>query len=243
MSDSAFLAQCCEAFEGVAVPTIVSTLGKYGLRTRFFDKLRPISSANSRFVGEAFTLRTVPVREDLRDAINAGKQRNPHREALSKVGPGHVLVFDARGTDTVSLIGDIIARYLLRQGVVAVVTDSGVGDGAGIDALGLPVFSAGSAPVPGSNRLQIADSQQPVGCAGVAVYPGDIIVGDDNGVVCIPRDIALEVGKKVQEQEALERFLMQCLDEGAPLETTYPPDQKTLERYAQYQAQQAASAG
>jgi len=238
MNETPFLLECRKAFEGVAVPTIVSTLGKYGLRTRFFNRLRPISVSNSRFIGEAFTLRTVPVREDLRDAINAGKIRNPHREALSKVTAGQVLVFDARETGTVSLIGDIIARYLLRQGVVAVVTDSGVGDGTGIDALGLPVFSAGSAPVPGSNLLQVADSQQPVGCAGVAVYPGDIIIGDDNGVVCVPRDMALEVGKKAREQEALEHFLMQRLDEGAPLESTYPPDQHTLVLYAEFQSRQ-----
>ncbi|HYS66088.1 MAG TPA: ribonuclease activity regulator RraA [Paraburkholderia sp.] len=222
--------------EGVSVPTLIQILTKKGLRTRFFERLKPISAANSRFVGEAFTIRSIPVREDVRDASGAPGARNPHRQALSEIGAGSVVVFDARGLDTVSQLGDIIARYLLRMGVRGVVTDGGVGDAPLIDELGLPVFHAASAPVPGGNRLQVVDWQVPIGCAGIAVYPGDIIVGDANGAVCIPRDKALEVARLARAQEHLEAFLMSELDAGAPLEGTYPPNPATLERYAAFVA-------
>lgn len=239
MNSEQFLKDVEEALVGVTVPTLIQILNKKGLRTRFFENLRPISSENSRFVGEAFTIRTIPVREDLRDAIGAGKVRNTHRQALGEIGRGHVVVFDARGENSVSLLGDIIARYLLRVGVRAVVTDGGVGDAPLIDELGLPVFHGGSAPVPGGNKLQVMDWQLPVGCAGIAVFPGDIVVGDANGVVCIPRDKALEVARLANEQEKLEAFLMSELDAGEPLEGTYPPNEATLARYAAFKAAQS----
>jgi regulator of RNase E activity RraA len=236
MDNPNFSEQIQEAFAQVTVPTLISVLGKYGMRTRFLENLRPISGAHDRFIGEAFTLRTIPVREDLRDSINAGKIRNPHREAISNARRGHVIVFDTGGTTNVSLIGDIIAKYLVLEGIVGVVTDGGIGDAPGIDAVGLPVFSAGYAPVPGSNRIQVTDWNLPIGCAGVAIYPGDVMVGDANGVVCVPRGIALEVAAKALAQEQLEAFLIAELDRGEPLEGTYPPNPATLQRYADSQA-------
>ncbi len=220
-----------DAFRAVSVPTVIAVLTKHGLRTRFFTGLRPIDGGNARILGRAFTIRTIPVREDLRDAGNAGRAPNLHRQAMAAAQPGDIIVMDARGAAGVSPLGDIIALALKQRGIAGFITDSGAGDVPGIVEVGLPVFCLGSAPVPGSTQIAVVDWEQPIGCAGVAVYPGDVILGDATGAVCIPAGIALEVAQTAAKQEALEAFLVARIRAGYPLETTYPPDAATMEAY------------
>ena len=220
----------------IPVPTLISTLVRLGLYTRHFSGLHPLSADQASFCGRAFTVRTTPVREDLRDAVSAGRLPNLHREAMAAAGEGQVMVVDTGSTHQVSLLGDIIALYLQKQGVRGLVTDGSAGDAPGIIRIGFPVFSQGSAPVPGSTRRQVVDWNVPIGCAGVVVYPGDIIVADATGAVCVPQEHAVEVADISERQEALEAFLIERIRDGAPLATTYPPDRATLDAYAASQA-------
>jgi regulator of RNase E activity RraA len=218
-------------FDEATVPTVIALLVKRGLRTRHFVGLRPIDSGNARICGRAFTVRTIPVREDMRDAANSGRAPNLHRQAIAAAQPGDVILVDARDCRGVSPIGDIIALALKMRGIAGFVTDSGAGDIPGIVEVGLPVFCHGSAPVPGSTAISVVDWGLPIGCAGVAVYPGDLILGDATGAVCIPAGIAEEIAAEAVAQEALERFLVDRIKAGHPLETTYPPDAMTMAAY------------
>jgi len=225
-----------DLFRQASVPTVIACLVKRGLRSRHFTGLRPLDAGNARIVGRAFTVRTVPAREDLRDAANAGQAPNLHRQAMAAAQPGDVIVVDARGAAGVSPLGDIIALALRQRGIAGFVTDSGAGDVPGIIEVGLPVFCYGSAPVPGSTQISVVDWNLPIGCAGVAVYPGDVILGDATGAVCIPAALAAEVAEEATRQERLEAFLVARIRAGFPLETTYPPDAATLEAYRAAQA-------
>jgi regulator of RNase E activity RraA len=220
-----------EALAAVAVPTLSAVLYARGLRTRFLHGLVPANPA-ARMVGPAYTVRAIPVREDLRDAVAAGRAENLHRRFLSEAPSGAVVVFATGGAAHVSVLGDIIAGAMARNGVAGAVVDTGVADLPAVARLALPVFHAGgSAPVPSGAAVTVVDRGLPVGIAGVAVFPDDLMVGDASGVVCIPRAIAAEVAAEAAEKERLEGWIVEQIAAGAPLEGTYPPDAATKERY------------
>lgn len=213
------------------VATLTSTLFRRGLATRFFSGLSPLTPGKTRVVGEAFTIRAIPVREDIRAAVGKGGAPNPHRRAMAAAGAGQIIVFDGNGCADVSPLGDIIALALRDKRVLGFVTDTGVNDLPAIGELGFPIWGKGPAGIPGAARIQVADWNLPIGCAGVAVYPGDLIVADETGAVCVPRDIAAEIADEAWEVEQLEIFMTAEIAAGAPLETTYPPDAETRARY------------
>ncbi|WP_372618866.1 ribonuclease activity regulator RraA [Falsiroseomonas sp.] len=215
------------------VPTLSAVLYARGLRSRFLHGLAPADPAAPRMVGPARTIRAIPVREDLRDAVARGEAPNLHRAFLSEIPAGAVLVFATGGASHVSVLGDIIATALARRGVAGAVVDTGVADLPAVAALTLPVFHAGgSAPVPSGAAVMVADRDLPVGIGAVAIFPGDIMVGDASGVVCIPAAIAEAVAAEAAEKLALEDWIQQQIAAGAPLEGTYPPDAATKARYA-----------
>jgi regulator of RNase E activity RraA len=210
------------------VPAVNQTLYGMGIMNAFIAGLAPANAARCRFAGPAFTMRCIPMREDIRSAIAAGSMPNPHRQGLAKLRAGEVVITDIGGHAGLSLFGDLIATHLANQGAAGIVTDGGVADLAALAAVPLPVFSAGSAPVPAGARVVVADTGAPIGCRGVPVYPGDIIVGDIAGIVVVPAHLAETVAQKALEKERLEGFLLERLQAGAPLEGTYPPDEATL---------------
>jgi regulator of RNase E activity RraA len=221
----------------IPVPTLSAVLYARGLRSRFLHGLAPSAPDGPRMVGVAFTVRAIPVREDLRDAVARGALPNPHRLAFGAAPAGSVVVCAAGGAARVSLLGDIIATALLKRGVAGVVTDTGVADLPAVAGIGLPVFHAGgSAPVPSGALVMVVDHDRPVGVAGVAVFPGDVMVGDANGVVCIPRDIAEPVAAEAEEKLALEDWIQAEIAAGGRLEALYPPDAATKARYAAWKA-------
>lgn len=224
------MARVVERLRRCEVATLVAVLGKLGIHFPFLSGLSPLTPAAS-FGGEAFTVRAIPIREDLRDKVAAGEAPNLHRQALSEAGAGQVIVFSGLGARHVSPLGDIIALDLAQRGIAGFVTDSGVNDIPGIAEVGLPVFAMGAAGLPGSRAIQVTDWQLPVGCAGVAVFPGDIVVGDPMGVVCIPRHLAERVADLAEEEERLEGFLREQIRRGEPLATTYPPNAAMKARY------------
>jgi regulator of RNase E activity RraA len=216
---------------GVAVPTISAVLYARGLRSRFLYGVAPANPAGPRMIGPAFTLRCIPVREDLRDAVAAGRAPNLHRQFLGAVPPGAVLVA-AVGAAHVSVLGDIIATALHRRGVAGVVMDGGVSDLPIVAGMAFPVFHAGgSAPVPSGAATMVVDHSLPIGVANVAIFPDDVMVGDASGVICIPRAIAAEIAVEAAEKERLEEWILAEINAGAPLEGTYPPDAATKARY------------
>ena len=213
------------------VPTITATLAARNIANGFLAGLMPIDPANARFVATAYTIRALPTREDLLEAVNEGKAPNLHRQAMREVAKGQVIVTDCGGDRGISFFGELISTYLARKGVAAIVTDAGIADVADVAATGLPVFCQGSAPIPGSARRLVGDLERPVDCMGVTVCPGDVLVGDANGVAVIPWGMAAEVAEAADQKERMERFLVDRLKAGAPLDGTYPPNDEMLAAY------------
>jgi regulator of RNase E activity RraA len=215
----------------VSTATLTTQLMARGLRNTYLAGLAPLNPGRSRLVGEAFTLRCIPSREDL-DVLSVFQDYDhPQRKAVESVPPGAVLVIDARGKTRAASLGHILATRLLRRGAAGIVTDGAVRDSQGFATLDLPTFAAGAAATTNLAQHHAVDLQVPIGCAEVAVYPGDIMVGDHDGVICLPRELADEVAEAALRQEHLEDFILAKIDAGAPLRGTYPPDEHTLAEY------------
>lgn len=213
------------------VPAVTSVLFGLGIMNAFIAGLVPASRDRCRFAGRAHTLRCIPMREDIRAAIAARTVPNIHRQALAGVRAGDVVITDMGGHTTLSLFGDLMSTHLANVGVAGLVTDGGISDLPALAGVPLPIFCAGSAPVAATSRITVADFGVPIGCRGVPVYPGDIVVGDMSGVTVVPAHLADQVAGKALEKERLEAFLLERLQAGAPLEGTYPPDEATLAAY------------
>jgi regulator of RNase E activity RraA len=182
-------------------------------------------------VGEAFTLRYIPGREDL-DVLSAfDDYDHPQRLAVESAPAGSVLVMDCRGQTRAASLGHILATRLQVRGVSGVVTDGAVRDSAGIRSMTMPVFAAAAAATTNLAQHHAVEMQVPIGCSEVSVYPGDIMVGDEDGVICVPRSIAAEVAQDALRQEHLEEFILSKVAAGSPLRGTYPPDSATRREY------------
>jgi regulator of RNase E activity RraA len=208
--------------------TLQTQLFSRGLRNTFLFGLRPLDPGCARFVGEAFTLRYIPAREDI-DVLNAFQdRRHPQRLAVESVGTGQVLIMDCRGEGRAASAGHILTTRLQRRGAVALVTDGSVRDSPQIGRMGFPVFTSGVSATTNLVLHHAVDMQVPIGCGGVPVFPGDVLVGDEEGVVVIPRHLAAEIARPAADQEDLERFILGRVRAGAALPGTYPPDEATL---------------
>ena len=221
-----------EHLRQASTATIATQLFKLGLRNRFLAGLSPLNPRHCRFVGEATTLRYIPMREDLDHPEVYGDPDHPQRKAIESARPGSVLVIDCRGDVRAGSAGAILAARLRSRGAVGLVTDGAVRDAGEIAAGALPVFAAGRSAGISLSVHHAADVDVPIACAGVAVFPGDVLVGDEDGVVVSPRHLAESIAAPAAEQENLERFLLAKVEAGAPLPGTYPPNAETLAAYA-----------
>ena len=215
----------------VSTATLSTQMFKRGFRNVFMQGVRGLGTYEHNMVGPATTVRNIPSREDIDVMASLGNPEHPQRRAVETCKPGHVLVMDCRGDKRAASGGDILMTRLLRRGAAGVVTDGGIRDAGPISKMPLPVFCAGpSAPL---NIIlhHAVEIDAPIACGGVAVYPGDILVGDADGVVVLPAAIADEVARDAAAQEALEEFLLAKIDAGAPLPGTYPPNAATLAEY------------
>jgi regulator of RNase E activity RraA len=214
--------------------TLTTQLFKRGLRNVFIQGIRRMSAAKENMVGEAFTLRYIPAREDL-DLLSAFENpEHPQRKAVETVPPGQILVMDCRRETRAASAGDILLTRLKVRGAAGIVTDGCLRDSDAIAKMDLPVYAAGgSAPL---NLVchHAVDINQPIACGGVAVFPGDILVGDAEGVVVIPQHLAEEVARDAHEQEILEEFVLDEIAGGRALPGTYPPNADTLARYREW---------
>jgi regulator of RNase E activity RraA len=215
----------------VAVPTLSAVMFQKGMHTRFFPNCRPLNPAASKFCGAAWTIRSIPIREDLRSAISNGSLPSRNRLAFDAAPPGSVIVCGTGSNPQVSMMGDIMSTALMVKGVAGVLLDTSVSDAHIVGAMPFPVVAAGTTSVSSFASLMVIDHDTPIGVQGVAVFPGDIIVGDENGAVCVPRHLGDDIADAAIEQERLEVFVMERIQAGAPIDGTYPPNEATLAAY------------
>ncbi|MBV1830137.1 hypothetical protein HNW77_03880 [Komagataeibacter sp. AV436] len=222
----------------VAVPTLSAIMFKMGLHTRFFSDLHPLQPACRRFCGPAWTVRAMPVREDIREGIAQRQVPSLNRMALDAAPADSVVVVGSGGHPEVSFMGDIMATSLMVRGIAGVILDTSVSDVSIVGKMELPVVCAGRNVRSSFSALMVIGCDEPVGVQGVAVFPGDIIVGDEDGAVCVPRHLADEIADAAIEQEALEAFIIKKVATGMPIDIAYPPSPQILAEYEQWRATQ-----
>ncbi|HMB10168.1 ribonuclease activity regulator RraA [Saliniramus sp.] len=224
--DSAIL----DALRAVTTATLTTVLLKKGLRRSWMRGPKPLYHAHERLVGPAFTLRFVPMREDLATPESWSSPRST-RAAIEDMPEGAVAIVDAMGIDDAGIFGDILCARMHKRGVAGLITDGVVRDGAGVSDTGLPVWASGVAAPASVAGLTFVGWQEPIGCGGVAVFPDDIIVADTDGAVVIPAAMVEEVTHAAVEQERLEMWIMREVERGVALPGLYPPNEETKARY------------
>lgn len=223
------------ALGGVSTATLTTLMLKQGLRNVWLRGTRPLLPGQKRVAGRAFTLRFIPAREDL--AIPAAWSAPiSTRTAVEAMPNGCVAVVASGGCTDAGVLGDILCARMRRRGVAALVTDGTVRDIDGIAATGLPIWAQGVAAPPAVTAMTFVNWQEPVGCGGVAVFPGDVIVADGDGAVVVPQALAAALVRPAMEQENLEAWIMQQVVEGAGLSGLYPPDAANMARFQAFQA-------
>jgi regulator of RNase E activity RraA len=205
--------------ERVATATLAAVLQKRGVRTTFMSGLAPIRPGQ-RMVGRAHTLRFVPIREDLVETF--APRLNMQRAAIESLRPGEVLVIDARNETDAGTIGDIFAMRAIQLGAVGMVTDGAVRDASALRRMSIAVYQRASHGATFRRLHMPVDQQVPIACAGVAVIPGDVIVGDDDGVVVVPAALADEVAAEAARQELEEEWGMERVAAGESTDGAFP---------------------
>lgn len=221
-----------KALAGVTTATLTTILLKKGLRNVWIRGAFPITPAaqGKRIVGRAFTVRFVPAREDLATPESWSSPKST-RAAIEQMPAGCIAVVDANGVKDAGFWGDILCARMARRGVAALVSDGAVRDLAGVLSTGLAVWASGAAAPPSVAGLTFVDWQQPVGCGGVAVFPDDVIVADQDGAVLIPASLVDEVVGLAVEQERMEGWIMDEVRGGAALPGLYPLNVENKARY------------
>lgn len=206
----------------VSTATICTALFKKGLKNQFIQDVRPLNN-NGNMVGEAFTLRYIPAREDLNPITVFLDRAHPQRKAIEECPPGAVMVIDSRKDARAASAGGILVSRLMVRGVAGIVTDGGFRDSPDIAKLPMPAYhQRPSAP---TNLVvhQAMDVNVPIGCGDVPVFPGDVVVGDGEGVVVIPASIADEIANEAVEMTAFEDFVTEEVLKGRSIVGLYPP--------------------
>ncbi|MEL0110858.1 MAG: ribonuclease activity regulator RraA [Rickettsiales bacterium] len=225
-----------ETLKRISTATITLQLLKRGIRNTFMRGVAPLAAMDERLVGEAVTLRFIPMREDISTPAILADKNNAQRVAIDTIPEGAVLVIDARGVSDCAALGDILAERIKQRGGAGVVTDGGVRDAAAVAAVGVPIFAAGPAAPASLTAHTPVDRDLPIGCGGVAVIPGDIIVGDGDGVVVIPQALADEVARDGLQQEGIEAYIKLQVEKGRSTIGLYPPDDAIRAEYAEWLA-------
>lgn len=224
------------ALLSVQTATISYQLRRHGVEGTFLGGLGA-TRPDLPMLGVARTLRYVAFRSDMFERYGGGM--NAQKRAIDGISPGEVLVIEARGEPNAGTIGDILALRLQRRGGVGVVTDGAVRDLAAIQAMDLPVYCAGGhAAVLGERHVPM-DADLPITCAGVLVMPGDILRGDADGAIVIPRGLAADVARAAVEQELEERFISERVNAGEPVDGLYPLGDRWRQEFEQWKERSA----
>jgi regulator of RNase E activity RraA len=217
----------------VSTATITTVLLKKGLRNVWLRGPKPLRPGQKRLVGRAFTMRFVPAREDLATPESWSSPRST-RAAIEDMPSNCITIVDAMGVTDAGIFGDILCARMAKRGVAALVTDGVLRDVAGVTGTGLPVWCQGWAAPPSVAGLTFVNWQEPIACGGVAIFPDDIIMADDDGAVVIPQKLVQEVAGLADEQERMEEWIMSEVDKGAALPGLYPPNADNKARYEQW---------
>lgn len=215
----------------VGSANVANVLLKRGFRNVMMLGLSPLTADQPQMVGPAYTLRFIPAREDIDSMATYGRQDNLHRRAIEEAPAGSVLVIDAGGSLEASSMGDMMAARLKYRGVSGVVTDGGYRDCPAIAAVGLPAYQQAPAPPATPIKLHPVALDEPVGCAGVAVYPGDVLVGDGEGIAVIPAHLVAEVADEALDAVEYEEFAALHIARGRSIFGLFPATAASREEY------------
>lgn len=221
-----------EKLKRVSSATLTTALFKRGFRNVFIQDVRPLGTAAPRMVGEAYTLRYIPAREDLDHLGVFADIEHPQRKAVEACPPGHVMVIDSRKDARAASAGGILVSRLMQRGVAGVVTDGGFRDSPDIAQMPFPAFHSRPSAPTNLIRHHAADINVPIGCGDVPVFPGDIVVGDGEGVCVIPAHLANEIAEEAYEQTAYEDFVEERVRAGESIFGLYPANAETKAKFA-----------
>ena len=217
----------------VSTATLCTALFKRGFRNQYIQDVRPLNPNAGPMVGEAFTLRYIPAREDLNKLDVFRDHGHPQRKAVEDCPTGAVLVMDSRKDARAASAGAILVTRLMKRGVAGVVTDGGFRDSAEIAALGFPAYHHRPSAPTNLTLHQAIEINVPIGCGDAPVFPGDVILGDADGVIVIPAHLADEIAEETFEMTAFEDFVTEEVQKGRGIFGLYPAtDEKTLTDFA-----------
>ena len=211
-----------EKLKTVSTATVATCLFKLGLKNQFIQNVHPLAKGKPTMVGEAFTLRYIPAREDLNPITVFRDPKHPQREAVETCPEGSVMVIDSRKDARAASAGSILASRLMMRGAEGIVTDGGFRDSPEIAKLAMPAFHARPSAPTNLTLHQAIGINEPIGCGDVAVFPGDVIMGDDDGVMVIPAHLADEVADEAVRMTVYEEFVTEKVLEGRPIIGLYP---------------------
>jgi regulator of RNase E activity RraA len=225
--------QTRDKLKAVSTATLATALYKRGFRSQFVQDVQPLSPLKESMVGEAFTLRYMPAREDLNRLEVFRDRAHPQRKAVEECPPGAVMVMDSRKDPRAASAGGILVSRLMARGVSGVVTDGGFRDSAEIAALGFPAFHQRPSAPTNLTLHQAIDINVPVGCGDAPVFPGDVVVGDNDGVLILPAHLADELAAEATEMTAYEDFVTEEVRNGRSILGLYPAtDERSLADFA-----------
>lgn len=224
--------------ENTSTASIATLLFKRGLRNQFVQNVGRLNPSRPRMVGPVYTLRYIPAREDLNPVEVFRDPGHPQRRAVEEIPAGHVLVMDCRLDASAASAGSILATRLQVRGCAGVVTDGGLRDAEEIAKLDMPSFCARPSAPTNLTKHQAVDLNVPIGCGGVAVFPDDIAVGDGDGVIIIPAEIADDIAAEAKEMEPYEAWVVDQIKAGASIIGLYPMNEETRTRYESWLADQ-----
>ena len=224
-----------QKLKGVSVATLATALYKRGLRNQVIQGVHPVKAKGVTMVGPAFTLRYMPAREDRNQLAEFRNPEHPQRVAIETCPEGHVLVMDSRKDARAASSGDILITRLMKRGAAGVVTDGGFRDAATIGELEIPAYHSRPSSPTNLTLHEAIEINGPIGCGDAPVFPGDIIVGDDDCVIVIPAELAEEVAAEAVEMTAYEDFVVEQVKAGAAIIGLYPATKdENLELFAEW---------
>ncbi|MGI4801448.1 MAG: ribonuclease activity regulator RraA [Janthinobacterium lividum] len=218
--------------------SLTTELFRLGFKQCFMVGLRPLNPDVKPFAGEAYTMRMIPAREDIETYATLTPTPNDDNlqwVAVEDTQPHQVMVIDSRYDPRAASMGNMLLTRMHLRGVVGVITDGSFRDGSEIAKMEIPAYCQ---QVVASTRLSyhhVADLNVPIACAGVAVYPGDIIHGEKDGITVIPRHVALQVLDACEKRDPLEKYLEMRVKSGEALWGVYPPTPQTRADFVAWQ--------
>ncbi|MBX2804564.1 MAG: ribonuclease activity regulator RraA [Hyphomicrobiales bacterium] len=228
-------ADTIEKLRHVSVATLATALFKRGLRNQVIQDVRPVCMTGRNMVGPAFTLRYIPAREDRNMLAEFRNPDHPQRKAIEECPAGHVMVMDSRKDARAASAGDILITRLMMRGGAGIVTDGGFRDAMRIGKLDIPAYHSRPSSPTNLTINEAIDINVPIGCGDVAVFPGDIIVGDDDSVIAVPANIADEVAEEATEMTAYEDFVVEQVKTGETIIGLYPvTKEENLRKFADW---------